>query len=127
MQDSHRLTALHAALRFLVTSDIPSQHKSVLIDVLMQRLRDDEAAELRQRQCVQLQGGWREHEILQLRSFLQGRVARSWQHADERVMQLAAQLRRHPRVIREKAVELGLAAAVDYRFAKMLRHDDDDS
>lgn len=126
MQDSHRLIALHAALRFLATCDIPSQHKSILIDVLMQRLRDDKAAELRQRQCAQMQGGWREHEILQLQSFLHDRIARSWQHADECVMQLAAQLRRHPRAIREKAVELGLAVAVDYRLAKILGQDHDE-
>jgi Integrase/Phage integrase, N-terminal len=65
------------------------------------------------RAVVHARGEWQEHEIVQLKSFLRDRVARSWQHADECVMQLAAQLRRDPQSIREKAVELGLGASVD--------------
>ena len=115
-----RPKALHAALRFVITSDIPGEHKATLIEVLTQTLRDDAAAELRGQAAERTQKEWQEHEIVQLRSFLQDRIARSWQQADECVMQLAAQLRRDPRVIRQKAVELGLSAAVDYRFAKTL-------
>jgi hypothetical protein len=122
MQDSHRAVALHAALRFVVTSSIPSEHKAILIEVLTQTLRDDEASERRQA-LAQAPVEWQEHEIVQLQSFLRDRTARSWQHADECVMQLAAQLHRDPRSIRNKAVELGLSASVDYQFAKTLRQD----
>ncbi|MGH8188040.1 MAG: hypothetical protein ACREUC_15880, partial [Steroidobacteraceae bacterium] len=107
-----RTIALHAALRFVVTSDILAQHKATLIEVLTQALRDDAAAELRQQAAAQTRGEWQEQEIVQLKSFLQDRIARSWQQADECVMQLAAQLRRDPRSIRDKAVELGLSASV---------------
>ena len=119
MQDSLRPTALHAALRFVITSEIPAEHKAVLIEVLTQTLRDDATAELRRQTAEKMHREWQEPEIVQLKSFLQDRTANSWQHADEGVMQLAAQLRRDPRAIREKAVELGFSASVDYRFAKM--------
>jgi hypothetical protein len=33
-------------------------------------------------------------------------------------MHLAAQLHRHPGSVRDKAIELGFGAAVDYRFSK---------
>ena len=121
MRDSRRSAALQAALQFVITSDLPSEHKPILIDVLTQALRDDETAELNQHLVAQAGAEWQEHEIVQLRSFLQGQLARSWQHADEGVMQLAAQLHRHPQSIRDKATQLGLGAAVDYRFAKAMR------
>jgi hypothetical protein len=121
-----RAEALHAALRFVIASDILAQHKATLIEVLTQTLRDDAAAELRREAADRTQGEWQEHEIVQLKSFLQERIARSWQQADECVMQLAAQLRRDPRLIRQKAVELGLSAAVDYRFAKALEQAPDE-
>ncbi len=76
---------------------MPAEHKATLIEVLTQTLRD---------------------EVLQLKAFLHGRAARSWQHADECVMHLAAQLHRDPASIRDKATELGLGVAVDYRFAR---------
>jgi hypothetical protein len=120
MQDSHRPAALHAALRFVVTSDIPAEHKAILIEVLIQTLRDEEAIELRRKSAARVEVEWQEHEVVQLRSLLQDRIAKSWQHADECVMQLAAQLQRDPRSIRDKATELGLGASVDYRFAKAL-------
>ncbi|HKQ12403.1 MAG TPA: hypothetical protein VJT80_03155 [Steroidobacteraceae bacterium] len=99
---------------------MPSEHKAILIDVLTQALRDDETAELSRRAVAQAGAQWQEHELAQLRSFLQGRLARSWQHADEGVMQLAAQLHRDPQSVRDKATQLGLSAAVDYRFAKTM-------
>ena len=121
MQDSHEPAALHAALRYVITSEIPSEHKAVLIAVLTQALRDDAAAQVRRAAVVQGQGEWPEHEIVQLKTLLQDRIASSWQHADECVMQLAAQLHRDPRSIREKAAALGLSASVDFRFAKQFK------
>jgi hypothetical protein len=121
MHDSHAPAALHAALRFVITSEIPSEHKATLIAVLTQALRDDAAADLRRQSVAQGQAEWPEHEIVQLKTLLQDRIASSWQHADECVMQLSAQLHRDPRSIREKAADLGLSASVDYRFAKALK------
>lgn len=116
-----RPAALHAALRFVITSEITSEHKATLIDVLTQAIRDDEAATLRREAAARSQGEWQEPEIVRLKSFLHGRIASSWQHADECVMQLATQLHRDPASVRHKATELGLGTAVDYRFARQLK------
>lgn len=121
MGHPHRPAALHAALRFVITSEMPSEHKATLIEVLTQTIRDEEAAELRRETVARSQGEWQESELDQLKSFLHGRTATSWQHADECVMQMAAQLRRDPASIRLKAMELGLGRAVDYRFARQLQ------
>lgn len=122
MQESHRPAALHAALRFVMTSEILSDYKAILIEVLLQALREDEIAAERDREAVLEEGrAWQEHELVQLKSLLQDHIARSWQDADERVMRLSMQLRRDPRSVRDKAMELGLAAAVDYRFAAALK------
>ena len=118
-----RPAALHAALRFVVTSGIPSEYKPTLIEVLTQAIRDEEAASLLRGSVAQSQGEWQEPEIEQLKSSLHGRIAKSWQHADECVMQLATQLHRDPASVRHKAAEIGLAAAVDYRFARQQAQD----
>jgi hypothetical protein len=121
MRDPHRLAALHAALRFVITSETGVEHKAILIDLLTQALRDDETAELSRRAVARAAGEWQDHEIAQLTAFLRDRLARSWQHADEGVMQLAAQLHRDPQSVRDKAAQLGLGASVDYRSAKVIR------
>ena len=121
MGDPRRLAALHAALRFVITSDTGAEHKAILIDVLTQAVRDDEAAELKQRALALARGEWQQHEIAHLTSFLKDRPAKSWQQADESVMHVAAQLHREPQSVRDKATELGLGAAVDYRFAKSIK------
>jgi hypothetical protein len=126
MRNSQRPAALHAALRYVIASEILSEHKATLIEVLTQTLRDDEAAELHREAAAQAQGEWQEHEIVQLKAFLNGRTARSWQHADECVMHLAAQLHRDPGSIRRKATELGMGTAVDFRFARQLNVSRDD-
>lgn len=123
MQDSRRPAALHAALRFVITSSsILADHKATLIDVLLQALRDDEAAHLHQQEAAQqTYREWQEDEIVLLKSFLTDRVARNWQDADETVMHLATQLHRDPRSVRDKATEVGLGASVDYWLSKSLK------
>jgi hypothetical protein len=121
MQDSRRTAALHAALRFVVISDTLSEHKAILIEALTQTLRADAAVEHSQRQVAQAAGEWQDHEVAQMKSFLHDQPAKSWQHADECVMHLAAQLHRDPRAVRDKATQLGLGASVDFRFAKALQ------
>jgi hypothetical protein len=119
MQDPRTPEAMHAALRFVLASDIPFDHKAVLIETLTQALRDRDTADIRRAAAAaQASGQWQTHETEQLHTFLQGRVANSWQQADEISMQLAAQLHRHPHDIRAKATELGFGVAVDYRLAK---------
>ena len=102
-------------------SDIPSAHKLTLVELLTQTMRDDERAELNRRVLAQAGAEWQEHEITHLKSFLQHRLAKSWQHADECLMQIAAQLHRDPRSVRDKATQLGLGASVDYRYARAMQ------
>ena len=71
MQYSQRAAALSATLRFVIACDMPSQHKATLIDVLTQAMREESAAELRRHTVSRAQGEWRDHEIMELRSFLQ--------------------------------------------------------
>lgn len=111
-------TRLRAVLQFLMTSDVPSEHKSVLITVVTQALREQDTAATSRQAAAQTGAEWQADETAQLRSYLTGRVANSWQQADEVAMRLSAQLGRHPLDIRAKAVELGFAVAVDFRLAK---------
>ena len=120
MQDLRRAAALRAALQFVISSDFPSEHKAILIDVLTKTLRDEETAELDRSAVAAASANWQEHEIAHLKSFLQGRLAKSWQHADEGVMQLRRQLHRDPKSVRDKATQLGLGTAVDYRLARAM-------
>lgn len=126
MKHPHRPAALHAALRFVITSELPSEHKATLIEVLTQAIRDDEAAELHRQSLARSQGEWQEHELIELKSLLHGQTARSWQHADECVMQVATRLHRDPASIRHKATELGLGPAVDYRFVRQFKLSSDE-
>lgn len=121
MKHPHRSAALHAALRFVIPSQLPSEHKATLIEVLTQAIRDDEAAELLREAAARSPGEWREHEIVELKSLLHDQTARSWQDADERVMRLSRQLHRDPASVRHKATELGLGSAVDYRFVRQFK------
>jgi hypothetical protein len=118
MQDS-QTSAYHSALRFVVTSDIPAEHKAVLIEALTQALRDQENAH-RRGIAEFASKEWQAHESEMLRSSLQGKIANSWQQADEFVMRIATELHREPQDVRTKATELGFAAGVDFRVAKAL-------
>jgi hypothetical protein len=101
-------------LQFLIASDIPSEHKTVLMEALTEALRSSQVEDV-------VEGGtgpWQQHETDQLQSFLEGKTANSWQHADELLMRVAAQLHRDPGEVRAKATELGFGVGVDYRLAK---------
>jgi hypothetical protein len=118
--EQHSSAALESTLQFLFASDIPSQHKRVLIEVMTQALRDQEGARIRRLTMERADGPWQQHETAQLESFLQGKIAKGWQHADELVMRVATQLNRHPADVKAKATELGFGVGVDYRLAKAL-------
>ena len=109
------------ALNVLAASALPSEHKAVLIEAVTQVLRDQEVARTKASlENPSVGEPWQENGTEQLQSFLQGKVARSWQHADELVMRLAAVLHRDPREVRTKAMESGFGAVVDYNQAKEL-------
>lgn len=103
-------------MQFLIASDIPSEHKAVMIDALTEALRTS----LQPPVVVAGTGTgpWQAHETAQLEAFLEGKLANSWQHADELLMRVAAQLHRDPGDVRAKATELGFGVGVDYRLAK---------
>lgn len=118
MLDNPEAAALRETLQFLVASDMPAQHKRILMELVTQALRSGEA-EVRRIDAVQKRGEqWQPHETQVVESFLQGKVARSWQHADEVLMRLAGELHREPGEVRRKATELGFGIGVDYRLAK---------
>jgi hypothetical protein len=107
------------ALHFLVSSDIPAQHKRILIEVVAQAMRDDDAAALRCAALLEIDAAaWQPHEATTIQLFLQGKIARTWQHADEILMRLATELHRKPANVRTKATELGFGMGVDYRLAQ---------
>lgn len=118
MLDNPEAAALRETLQFLVASDMPAQHKRVLMELVTQALRSGEA-EVRRMDAVQKLGEqWLPQETQAVANFLQGKVARSWQHADEVLMRLAGELHREPGEVRKKATELGFGIGVDYRLAK---------
>lgn len=119
MRDLQAPGVLRAALQFLKDSDVPAEHKAVLMQALTYALRTREAAEL-QTAAESSARMWQATDVERLRGALQDRAAHSWQHADELLMQVAAQLQRSPSDVRKKATELGLGAAVDYAIAKSL-------
>jgi hypothetical protein len=117
MHDIHTPGAVRAALQYVLSNDLPSDHKSVLIALLTQALRDEDVARLQDR-APKTEAEWRSEETQQLQTFLDGKIANSWQHADELLMRIAGDLRRSPYEVRKKATEIGLAAGIDYSVAR---------
>jgi hypothetical protein len=126
MRGSQPPAVLNATLQFVLAADIPAQHRAVLVEMLTRALREEEAGSSMGHGELPPGWEWQPHEIMLMQTSLDGKVAKSWQHADELVMLLAAQLRRDLRSVRAKATELGLSAAVDYRVAKALAQDADE-
>jgi hypothetical protein len=117
MSSQKRNEALRDVLQFLVSSSIPAQHKSLLLELVGDAMRAEDLAQRNLAAQTPIPE-WRPEEIDLLRNWLAGRVARSWQHADELLMRLVTQLKRRPADVRAKAMELDLGAGVDYRLAK---------
>lgn len=112
--------SLREALQFLIRSDMPADPKRMLIEVVMESLAAREAAVVVRGAATQSHPAWQQTEIDLAASFLQGKVAKSWQNADEVVTHLVRQLHRYAEDVRTKAIELGFGAAVDYRLAKLV-------
>jgi hypothetical protein len=120
MRDVQSLAAIRATLQYLLNSDVPSEHKSILIDALTRMLRVEEAEVERLSGSEQATRSWQDHELNHLDRSLTNRVAKSWQDADETLVLIASQLQRHSADVRVKAVERGFNAAVDFAVAKTI-------
>ena len=118
MQDPRSAVALRETLQFVAGSDIPSKHKGVLLDCLTQSLRAYEAAQTASDFTASEGAVWSPEEVVQLQAYLQGKVASSWQHADEVLVEIASRLHRSMRDVRAKATELGQGEGVDYAIAR---------
>ncbi|HEU4602468.1 MAG TPA: hypothetical protein VFS24_10890 [Steroidobacteraceae bacterium] len=112
-------TAKRAALQFVLSSDMPSEHKAVILEALRDSLAQDALVPAVQAPDPE----WNPHEETEIHEFLAGKLAHGWQHADELVMALSARLHRDPDAVRRKAVELGHGASVDYRLARRAAHE----
>lgn len=121
MRDVQSLAAIRATLKYLLNSDVPSEHKSILLDALTRMLRVEEAEAQRLSGSEDARRSWQEHELTHLDRSLTNRVAKSWQDADETLVLIASQLQRHSADVRGKAVERGFNAAVDFAVAKAIR------
>lgn len=125
MQDARDPAALRAALHYVVSTEIPSEHKSVLIEALTSALRA--ASERTTREAAEREhSDWSPEDLQNLRDRLQGKVAKSWQDADEQLMQLAGALHRSAEEVRSKALEMGAGVGIDYRLAKASQQSKDD-
>jgi hypothetical protein len=111
--------SLREALQFLIRSDMPDEPKRMLIAVVMEALAAKEAAVVVRDNIVKSYPLWQQAEIDLASSFLHGKVAKSWQNADEVLTNLVRQLHRDAADVRAKATELGLGASVDYRLARV--------
>lgn len=118
MQDAREPAALRAALQYVVSSDIPSEHKAVLIEALTRALRAEDSERTAREAAVHARSEWRPADLQKLTSRLAGKMAKSWQDADEQLLQLAGELQRSVEDVRDKALEVGAGAAIDYRLAK---------
>ena len=120
MRDVQSLAAIRGTLKYLLNSDVPSEHKSILIDALTRMLRVEEAEAQRLLGSDHVTRMWQDHELNHLDRSLNNRVAKSWQDADETLVLIASQLQRHSADVRGKAVERGFDAAVDFAVAKII-------
>ncbi len=112
--------ALREALQFLIRSDMPDEPKRMLIEVIMESLAQRQAAVAMRDTATKTHPAWQPTEIELATTLLQGRVAKSWQDADEGVTRLVRELHRNAEDVRAKAMELGFGVAVDYRLAKLI-------
>jgi hypothetical protein len=119
MRDIHSPIALREALQYVMSDDMPSEHRAVLIELLTAALRAQDAKRLEIVAAQPSHGPWQEEETLQLQSFLEGKTASSWQHADELLTHVSNRLGRDPHYVRRKATELGLGESVDFRLAQI--------
>ena len=120
MHDAHSIAALRSALQYTKSATMPADHKVVLLALLAEALRDQEAEDTRLATLENSVRPWQEADTATLQTFLTGKVATSWQHADEVLVSLASKLERDPQYVRTRATDLGFGAGVDFRLARAL-------
>jgi hypothetical protein len=109
---AHDLTSIRNTLQYLASSNVPVEHKKVLTAVLEAALQD----------ALQIHDDdWQAADLQAMSDMLQGRVAISWQHADELLFKLSTQLHRNADDVKKKAIASGFGASVDYWEAKKAR------
>ena len=115
MRDLQTAGAIRAALQYVISTEMPANHKAILIETLTEALRTRQAAD---EEPERGERPWQREESAHLESALRGRIAKSWQDADESLMHLALQLHRPPAEVRTMAAKLGVGPGVDYALAK---------
>jgi len=120
MRDIHSISALRAALQYTKSSDMPGDHKVVLLALLTEALRDQQDQDMKAAALENSAKPWLASDTTTLQAFLTGKVATSWQNADELLISLASKLGRDPHYVRTRASDLGLGAGVDFRLARAL-------
>jgi|ADGO01.1.fsa_nt_gi hypothetical protein len=118
MRDLQTPTAIRAALQYVLGCELPADHKTVVIEALTQFLRSQESELEREHALERDIHDWEPHELAHLDRAFGGKLAKSWQDADENVTVTAAKLHRRSAEVRAKAIERGFAAAVDFSIAK---------
>jgi hypothetical protein len=121
MRDLQSPAAIRSTLQYVVSSDAPAEHKAVLIEAVTRLLRTQESEQERQRVSDVEGRSWQADELTHLDRSLDGKLAKSWQDADETLLLIASQLHRRSAEVRTKAVERGFTAAVDFAAAKAVR------
>jgi hypothetical protein len=125
MRDAdEKIAVLRETLEYLPQGNIPAEYKRVLIETMEAALESalQKAQAGMNRPAAKADSyEWRPEEVLIVETFLKGKVAANWQHADEQLMHLAGLLHRPIEEIKNKASELGLGVGVDYRQAKQLK------
>jgi len=114
-------TAMRETLQYLLSADFPAQHKKILIDALALAIRSIGDEDRRVEALEKTGKQWEPHEAELLTKLLRGKVAISWQQADEALMRVATELHCAPDEVRKKANELGFGAGIDFRQAKQAR------
>lgn len=123
MHDVHSIPALRSALQYTKSATIPADHKVVLLALLTEALRaqqDQDTAAAVAMVSENSARPWQGEDTSALQDFLTGKVATSWQHADELLVSLASKLGRDPQYVRSRATDLGFGAGVDFRLARIL-------
>lgn len=122
MHAIHSIAALRSTLQYTKSSTIPSDHKVLLIALLTEALRHQQEQDTKSAALENAAKPWQEADSAMVRSSLAGKVATSWQHADEMLALLVAKLGRESQsqYVRSRAIELGVGAGVDFRLARVL-------
>jgi hypothetical protein len=120
MHDIHSIAALRSTLQYTKSSDIPADHKVLLLALLTEALRDQQDHDTKAAALQRSAKPWLDADTTTLQSLLSGKVATSWQHADELLTSAAQRLGRDPQYVRSRATDLGFGAGVDFRLARVL-------